>query len=255
MIIFLHLSDPGGGGGEILNETVCQIFLDVRKTYDLVGMKVLYSILIEFGISMKLIVWLSKACLYKTYRKVHIGKHLFKILLIEHGLKQGDPLLTLLFNLTLECTIGNPRITGFLDFAYCLVFWKLFLKGLSKGSNRVGVSSPSSEDRNRSIFWNIVFSSFQNTGRWVKSENPVILGVIHSHQNPLECTIRNVLKNQLGLKLNGKRQLLVCADEVNFLGITWVQKAVIDAGKDVGLEVNTERTECMLISLECRTES
>jgi hypothetical protein len=35
----------------------------------------LYNILIEFGVSMKL-VRLIKMCLNETYSKVHIGKHL-----------------------------------------------------------------------------------------------------------------------------------------------------------------------------------
>jgi hypothetical protein len=59
----------------VLNKTLCQLFIDFRKTYDLVGISILYSILIEFGISMKLIVRLCKTCLNGTYRKVHIGKH------------------------------------------------------------------------------------------------------------------------------------------------------------------------------------
>jgi hypothetical protein len=34
---------------------------------------------------------------------------------------------------------------------------------------------PSSEDGNRSSFRNVVFSILQNTGRWKKSKNPIIL--------------------------------------------------------------------------------
>jgi hypothetical protein len=55
-------------------------------------------------------------------------------------------------------------------------------------------------------------------------------------------------KNQLGLKLNGTRQLLVCADKVNLLGdnIDTIKKntvTVIDTSKKVGIEVNTEETK------------
>jgi hypothetical protein len=65
--------------------------------------EVLYNILIEFGIPMKL-VRLIKMCLNETYSKVHIGKHLSDSF-IQNGLKQGDALSPLLFNVALECTI------------------------------------------------------------------------------------------------------------------------------------------------------
>jgi hypothetical protein len=55
--------------------TVHQLFIDFKKAYDSVRREVLYNILIEFGVSMKL-VRLFKMCLNETYSKVHIGKHL-----------------------------------------------------------------------------------------------------------------------------------------------------------------------------------
>jgi hypothetical protein len=63
----------------------------------------------------------------------------------------------------------------------------------------------------------------------------------------LEYAIRKVEQNQMGLKLNGI-QLLVYADNVNLLGdnIDIVKKntqTLIDASKQVGLEVNTEKTK------------
>jgi hypothetical protein len=55
------------------------------------------------------------------------------------------------------------------------------------------------------------------------------------------------------LKLNGTLQLLVYADDVNLQGddietIKENAKTLIDAGKEVGLEVNTEKTKYMLLS-------
>jgi hypothetical protein len=67
----------------------------------------------------------------------------------------------------------------------------------------------------------------------------------------LEHAIRRVQEKKKGLKLNATHQLLAYADDVNILGenIDTVQKnkeALLDAGKEVGLEVNSEITKYML---------
>jgi hypothetical protein len=38
-----------------INEAVHQLFMNIKKTYDSVRRKVLYNILIEFGIPMKMV--------------------------------------------------------------------------------------------------------------------------------------------------------------------------------------------------------
>jgi hypothetical protein len=68
-----------------------------------------------------------------------------------------------------------------------------------------------------------------------------------------EYAIRRIQENQEGLILNGTHQLLAYADDVNIVGeiIGTIQKnakALLDAGKEVGLEVNLEKTKCMLVS-------
>jgi hypothetical protein len=50
---------------------------------------------------MKL-VSLIKMCLNETYSKVYIGKNLWDAFPIRNGLKQGNALLSLLFNFALE---------------------------------------------------------------------------------------------------------------------------------------------------------
>jgi hypothetical protein len=70
--------------------------------------EVLYNILIEFAVLMKL-VRLIKINLNQTYSKVYIGKHLSENFPIQNGLRQGDALSPLLFNFALEYAIGKVQ--------------------------------------------------------------------------------------------------------------------------------------------------
>jgi hypothetical protein len=72
--------------------------------------EVLYNILIQFGVPMKL-VRLIKMCLNETYSNVRIGKRLSESFLNENGLKQGDALSPLLFNVALEYDIRKLQKT------------------------------------------------------------------------------------------------------------------------------------------------
>jgi hypothetical protein len=81
-----------------------QIPTDFKKAYDSVRKDVSYTILIEFGVPMKLFR-LIKMCLNETYSKVHTDKHLSDRFPNQNGLKQVDALSPLLFNCALEYAI------------------------------------------------------------------------------------------------------------------------------------------------------
>ena len=69
----------------------------------------------------------------------------------------------------------------------------------------------------------------------------------------LEYVTKSIKVNQDGLKLNGTHQLLVYVDDVNILaGSLYTTKENTDVllvrGKEIGLEVNADKTRCMVMS-------
>jgi len=66
------------------SEEVNQLFIDFKKPYDSVRREVLYNILIEFGIPMKLLR-LIKMCLNETCSRVRVGKNVYFVFSVGMG--------------------------------------------------------------------------------------------------------------------------------------------------------------------------
>jgi len=86
-----------------------QPFINFKNAYDSVRREVLKNILIEFVIPRKL-ARLSKRCLTETRSRVREGNQLSDRFHTKNGLKQGDALLSLLFNFPLEYVILRVRV-------------------------------------------------------------------------------------------------------------------------------------------------
>jgi hypothetical protein len=82
---------------------------EVKKANDSVRREVLFNILIEFGIPVKL-VRLIKMCMKDMCCRVLGGKHLSDRFPIRNGLKHGDALSPLLVNFALEYAIRRVQV-------------------------------------------------------------------------------------------------------------------------------------------------
>ena len=84
------------------------LFIDFNKAYDSVSRKQLLKAMREFGVSPKL-VNLTRMTLKLTTGRVKVNGKFSDNFKIKTGLRQGDPLSTLLFNIVFEKIIrmGN----------------------------------------------------------------------------------------------------------------------------------------------------
>jgi len=94
------------------NEAVHQLFINFKKGYDSVRREVLYNILIETGIPMKL-VRVMKMCLNDTFSRAQVGKNLSDMFPVRNALKQGDGLSPLLSNFALEYAFRRGQVNQY----------------------------------------------------------------------------------------------------------------------------------------------
>jgi hypothetical protein len=68
------------------SETVYRLFIEFKKTYNLVRRELLFSILVDFGVTMKLFRLIG-VCLNKSYGNICIGTYLCDNFPIQNDLK------------------------------------------------------------------------------------------------------------------------------------------------------------------------
>ncbi|KAL4104892.1 hypothetical protein QTP88_020168 [Uroleucon formosanum] len=85
-------------------QNMWQMFVDFRKAYDSIHRNSLYNIMEEFGFPDKLIN-LSKLAMEGMKYQVKVDNFMSEAFSVETGLKQGDALSPLLFNIALEKAI------------------------------------------------------------------------------------------------------------------------------------------------------
>jgi sorting nexin-29 len=78
-----------------------QIYVDFKQAYDSIQRNKLYTVMYELGLPPKL-VRLVRATMTGTEAQVKVQTELTDTFEIRQGLKQGDRLAPMLFNLALE---------------------------------------------------------------------------------------------------------------------------------------------------------
>jgi hypothetical protein len=88
------------------NQSIQYLFIDFQKAYDSIHKNTLWKCMEELTIPAKLIN-MCKACVQKTRSAVHIEGTLSSFFENKTGLKQGDSLSPIVFNLAMQKVIQN----------------------------------------------------------------------------------------------------------------------------------------------------
>ena len=93
------------------NQSVHYLFVDFQKAYDFTHTDMLWKCMEEFKIPKKLIN-ICRTCIQKTRSAVRIEGTLSSFFENNTGLKQGDSLSPILFNLALQKVIQSIKMVS-----------------------------------------------------------------------------------------------------------------------------------------------
>ncbi|KAI5715018.1 hypothetical protein M8J77_009060 [Diaphorina citri] len=90
------------------NQEVHALFIDFKKAYDCIRRDYIWKTMSEFGIPKKLIE-LCKICVVNSKAKVRVEGEYTETFLVNTGVRQGDGISPLLFNIVLEKTLRKTK--------------------------------------------------------------------------------------------------------------------------------------------------
>jgi hypothetical protein len=92
------------------NISVYLAFINFRQAHDSVRREEMYEALQYFPI-FNTMIRLVKATMRNTVAKVQVQTEMTVLFVIRDGLKQGDGLAPMLFNVIMECVLGTVQVT------------------------------------------------------------------------------------------------------------------------------------------------
>lgn len=162
-------------------QTIYALFVDFKQAYDSINRERLYEIMKKLGVPTKL-VRLVKMTLEGSTNKVSYNGETSDAFIVRQGLRQGDPLSTVLFNVALEKIIRDSGInrcgTLFTKSHQCLAYaddvtllartkaeLKMLVKNMEAAAKEIGLCINSQKSKYMEM------GGFENRGRPQQNEN------------------------------------------------------------------------------------
>lgn len=93
------------------NITSYHLFIDIKTAYDIIDREKMWKALAELGIPDEIIL-MCKLVTENSQARVRINNSVSGLLQVKKGVKQGNSLAPVLFNLVLEAVIRRAKING-----------------------------------------------------------------------------------------------------------------------------------------------